>query len=194
MNRDNLSFFASIVQALVGIYCAVLATVALTASDNQKPLTGLSGRLKYGLLFLGGAILLSGAVAWWRRIKPIVFIRKYVEPFDPSLGFSPKVRVEFRNRSGRCLDIQTSRWVAGKNGLPERTNQPNATWQIYRNDQWAPSPYGESRIHVQNAEKFRTWLSFAANFSEADLQTRMQSGTLGTLEILYGGRTKKFRL
>jgi hypothetical protein len=139
-------------------------------------------------------VFVVGANLLYRAWHPVAFIKSYVEPpTNPLPDFDPKVRLEFRNTSASCLDIETFQWSAGKRGLTTRHNSPRAAWQTYENEKWQPSPNGLARIHVRPGQEFRTWVVFDPALSRTDLEKRRLASSLGKLGIQANRAILRFK-
>ncbi len=193
MNRDTFGIVSAIVQSITGIAAAVFALVGyLQPQQHTFP------RWARALCILvGGVILVLGIRPLLHAYYPIRLLRVHVEEINPATvpqpTFKPKVRMELRNDSERCLDIEMQGWEERKDGIPLRSNQPHTTWQEFDGKVWTPSPNAVAELHVRPGVRFRTWLVFDVNLGEADLKQRISKKQLGTLAILASGRILKVK-
>lgn len=186
MSSHKLEVLLRIVDVLAGIVIATFAVVGyLNPSGSRFPDWAWTVLIVAGL-----AVFAIGGRLMFRSWRLMTFIRSYVEPFDAKLDFSPKLRVELRNDSGRCVDIETSKWIEGR---PLRHNSPRQTWQVYREDKWIPSPVGEAKLHAYAGEAVRTWMVFQG-MSETELENARHNKWLGRLEVLANGKCFKVKL
>jgi len=190
MNGGTASVVFGAIQTIAAIVTTIFAVLGYYGTPGHPwPTWALA------TMILSAVAVGVPAIASLRRnLVPITFVKSYVEPpTNPPPNFDPKVRLEFRNRSGSCVDVETSRWLEGKHGLTLRHNSPRASWQVYEDGKWEPSPNGLYRIHVHPGEEFRTWVVFDPGLSRADLEKRRAKSMLGKLEVLVGIRTLRFK-
>jgi hypothetical protein len=186
MSSRTLEVLLRIVEVLGTIVIATFAVLAFLRPSGT-PVPTWAWRV---LILAGLAVLAIGGRLIFHSWRPMTFLKSCVEPYDPKLEFSPKLRVELRNDSRRCVDIETSRWIEGK---PLRHNSPWKTWQVYREGKWTPSPAGEAKLHAHPGEKVRTWMVFKG-MSESELENARSNKWLGKLEIAANGRRFKIKL
>lgn len=186
MNTLKLEFLLRIIEVLAAIVIATFAVLGFLQPVGSKfpnwawMTLGISGILVIGI----------AARMLFQMVRPMALIRSYVEPFDAKLTYSPKFRIELRNDSGHCLDVETSKWLEGK---PLIHNMPHQTWQVYRDNKWTPSPTGEARLHVHNGELARTWLQFKG-MRQDEVENARRHRWLGKLEVSASGRRFKIKV
>lgn len=185
MSSPRLDLALHLIEVLAAIVIATFAVVGFFQPAGHFP------RWAWTVLVIGGlAVLTIGARLIYQAWRPVSFIRSYVEPFDTKLMFSPKFRVELRNDSGRCIDIETSKWLEGQ---PLSHNSPRQTWQVYRAGKWIPSPEGDVKVHAHAGELVRTWMIFK-DMSENEVENGRRNRRLGKLEVLVNDHRLQFKL
>ena len=194
MEKDDLKMVLEIVTTVSGLVASVAGVLAYLRPPEPGSVLSISRVLKPSLIVVGVSLLLYALLALRHRyVLPFKILGVSVEHTDPKYVYRPKLRIEMRNDTGSCVNVETAGWIEGRKGIPEDRRKPRGTWQIFENNAWQPDVNGLVKAHVQPDQRFRTWIAFEGNPTDDEVERRLRQKLLGTLELIVNKKTVRKR-
>jgi hypothetical protein len=165
--------------------------------DETAALDGLYARLAGKT---AGASWTAARDAFQQAIKPVTdrrnaeeLVSKIIihdfrtEPTtDPLITFKSKIRVQFKNITGRSVDISNPSWAADAGDVPLQIPPHNFNvLQVEASPGWHKDPWTTeaATITVPPGAVFRLWFGLHQAFTADELRRRHEGQLLGTLKM-----------